>query len=320
MGPDQHNPCEFCQSNPKPVEARHCLLARFWTIIKGLLCTLSALSVPVTCSTMTSAITLPNKPSLETLEERLRERLKAVKRTSFGSEYVAFHASREEVVALAGSDLVNAFRRVILDPVRGLVMLMAPSGGHEITANDLDRFVSCVATLKGLRMEQLRATRWRREDDPRNTGLEADCSFYFGQKALECRQAYARSKEEADAYTFRVPPDLVVEVGVTHESKEKYLSYRDKGVAEFWQLNVRLRKQSRKIVTITFLDLQAEPKPLEIGESLNLPGLAPEHVIRFIRTYSKTALDDYERLEAVRALLNRSALEIREEAIPALHT
>ena len=43
------------------------------------------------------------------MEDRLREQMKDVKRTSLGSEYVAFHASRDEVVALAESDLVNTF-------------------------------------------------------------------------------------------------------------------------------------------------------------------------------------------------------------------
>ena len=75
---------------------------------------------------MSGATTLPANPVTQTIEDKLHEQLKAVKRTSMGSEYVAFHASRDEVIALAESDLVNAFRRVILDPVRGLVMLMSP--------------------------------------------------------------------------------------------------------------------------------------------------------------------------------------------------
>ena len=264
---------------------------------------------------MSSVGILPVNPSLQNMEDRLRERLKEVKRTSLGSEYVAFHASRDEVIALAGSDLVNAFRRVVLDPVRGLVMLMTPSGGHEITSGYMDDFVGSVSTLKGVKTEKLRATRWRRESDPKNTGNEADCSFYFGQKAVDCRQAYARSEAEGDAYTFRVPPDLVVEVGLTHESKEKYLSYRDKGVVEFWQLNIRRRAQ-RRIITTTFLDLQAQPGPLEVDASLNLPELTPAHVTRFIRLQSKRMLDDYERLDVVRRLLEdeTDALEIREEA------
>ena len=262
---------------------------------------------------MCSAPALPTDPSLQGMEDRLRERLKEVKRNSLGSEYVAFHAGRDEVIALAESDLVNAFRRVILDPVRGLVMLMSPSGGHETTSGFMDDFVGCVSTLKGVVTEKLRATRWRRENDPNNTGNEADCSFYFGQKAVDCRQAYARSEEEGDAYTFKAPPDLVVEVGLTHESKEKYLSYRDKGAVEFWQLNIRRRAQ-RRIITATFLDLQAQPGPLEVDASLNLPGLTQAHVTRFMQLRSGKSLDYLEVYEAVRDLLARDALEIREEA------
>ncbi len=158
---------------------------------------------------MCSATALPKDSSLQSVEDRLRKRLKEVKRNSLGSEYVAFHAGRDEVIALAESD-------------------------------------------------------------------------------------------------------LVVEVGLTHESKEKYLSYRDKGAVEFWQLNIRRRAQ-RRIITATFLDLQAQPGPLEVDTSLNLPGLAPAHVIRFIQLRSGKSLDYLEVYEAVRDLLSRDALEIREE-------
>ena len=264
---------------------------------------------------MGGVTTLPTDLSVEMLEDKLRERLKGAKRTSFGSEYLAFHASRDEVVALAQSDMVNTFRRVVLDPVRGLVMLMSPSGGHEITSGDLDRFISSAATLKKIKVDRLGATRWRKENEPKNTGNEADCSFYFAQKAVECREAYARSDAEGDTYTFQAPPDLVVEVGLTHESKEKYLSYRDKGVVEFWQLNARPRKQGRSRVTVTFLDLQTQPKPMEIESSINLPDVTPAHVIRFIRLQSRRLFDHLEVYEAVRSLLEDESgpWEIREE-------
>jgi len=265
---------------------------------------------------MYSATTLPANLDSPNIEDKLREHLKQVKRTSFGSEYVTFRASRDEVAAMAESGLVNAFRRVVLDPGRGLVMLMAPSGRHEWVTGDIDRFVSCVATLQGVRIEQLRNTRWRREYEPKNTGNEADCSFYFGRKALDYVQAHARSEEEGDAYTFRVPADLVVEVGLTHEAKEKRLSYRDKGVVEFWQLNARPRKHRRSLVTVSFLDLQAARKPVAIEASLNLPEVTPAHVIRFMRLRSGKSLNHLEVYEAVRGLLEdeSNALEIREDA------
>ncbi len=265
---------------------------------------------------MNSVTALSTNPFLHSIEDRLREQLKETKQTSLGSEYVAFHASRDEVVALAASDLVSLFRRVVLDPVRGLVMLMSPSAPHDSISGYLDDFVASVSSLKRIETEKLRSTRWRQESDPKNTGNEADCSFYFGRKALDYIDALAQGKEVADAYSFRVPPDLVVEVGITSMSKEKYLSYRDKGAVEFWQLNVRPDKYGRSRVSATFLHLQAKSKPLEIDVSHNLPGITPVHVSRFVRLRTGKSLDYLEVYEAVRSLLEdeASGMVIREEA------
>ena len=265
---------------------------------------------------MNSVATVPAGPALQGLEDKLREQLQTTQRTSFGSEYVAFHTSRDEVIALAECEWVSTFRRVMLDPVRGLVMLMVPSIGHEDVSGDVDDFVSSVATLKGIKARKLRATRWRREEEPKNTGNEADCSFYFGRKAENFVKVSARGRDEADAYSCRVPPDLVVEAGLTHIAREKYLSYRDKGVVEFWQLQAHPRKRGRSVVTVTFLDLQAQPQPLQVDTSLNLPGITPAHVAGFIRKRSGKLLDNYEVLDAVRSLLEdeNSGTMIRENA------
>ena len=57
------------------------------------------------------------------MEDRLREQIKDIKRTSLGSEYVAFHASRDDVVALAESDLVNTFPGLALAHVIRFIQL-----------------------------------------------------------------------------------------------------------------------------------------------------------------------------------------------------
>ena len=69
-------------------------------------------------------------------------------------------------------------------------------------------------------------------------------------------------------------------------------------------------------MTATFLDLQAQPSPLEVDTSINLPDLKPAHVIEFIQRWSKEALSYLEYYEVVRYLLedNKGALRIREEA------
>ena len=59
---------------------------------------------------MGSVAALPANPSLQSAEDRLRERLKETRRTALSSEYVAFHASRDEVIALAKSDNLSELR------------------------------------------------------------------------------------------------------------------------------------------------------------------------------------------------------------------
>lgn len=258
---------------------------------------------------MSAATTLP--PDTETIEDRLREKLKLVKRNSLGSEYVAFRATRSEVLALAESELANAFRRVVLDPVRGLVMLMSPSGSHETISDEIEDFVVSVSLWKGIKTRKMRSSRWRRKTDPKNTGNEADCSFYFGQKAIDYGKAFSDSYSAADAYLERVPADLVVEVAVTHESREKQLSYRDKGVREFWQVDVRSDTPNRK-VTVVFMDLQADRGPHVLDESFNLPDIRPMHVSIAVGLFRHRNLFDYDdRRKAVHALLERGE-EVQE--------
>ncbi len=47
---------------------------------------------------MNSVTALSANPFLRSIEDRLRERLGDMQCTAFGSEYVAFHASRDEAV------------------------------------------------------------------------------------------------------------------------------------------------------------------------------------------------------------------------------
>ncbi len=60
---------------------------------------------------MSDALQLSANPVTQIIEDKLREQLKAVKRTPMGSEYVAFHASSDEVIALA--DRPGALQRFL---------------------------------------------------------------------------------------------------------------------------------------------------------------------------------------------------------------
>ena len=184
-------------------------------------------------------------------------------RSSLGSSYLAFHTDRDTVRTLASMELNQLFRRALLDPLQGLVVFMSPSRTHELIAGDLDRVLDALLAALDMDAVALRATRWRGPSDPKNTGAEADCCFYLGETARKYR-------ELGDAYVH--PPDLVVEIGVTHIDGTKQSVYRRLGVPEYWQIE---REEGGNLRAL-FLDLQAGDYPVEIKKSAVLPMLAPD--------------------------------------------
>ena len=68
------------------------------------------------------------------------------------------------------------------------------------------------------------------------------------------------------------PPDLVVEVEVTHFDARKPAKYAQLGVCEMWQINER-EDASPIQAGIKIISLQAEGGPCEAEESLVLRGL-----------------------------------------------
>ena len=144
-------------------------------------------------------------------------------RTPDGTRLIrAFGLSRIEVAQLAAMDFPNPdlpFRRVSIDPVRGVAVMMAPSRLHERIAVRLDKLAEGLGggvQGGGLRVEQLRGTRWRDREGPQGAGAEADCAFYVGETGQKpTSRAEASGDEPADAFTDRHPPDLVVETSPT---------------------------------------------------------------------------------------------------------
>ena len=214
--------------------------------------------------------TVPGSTPIVGREQHAARDRVTLRKSSVGSKYLAFRADRETVLTFADLQLGQFFRRMVLDPARGLVMLMAPDRVHEDTRGHLERVVDGVAALLELSRVPLGSTRLRRLLDPRNTGAEPDCCFYLGANAVAYRQARARGVEAADRYVLHHPLDLVVEVGVTHEDRSKHDFYRDLGVAEYWQI----RTTDGVDLTVRFRDLQAPQRPL-LSVSKALPGMTP---------------------------------------------
>ena len=189
--------------------------------------------------------------------------------------------SRLEVAQLAAMDFPNPslpFRRVSIDPVRGVAVMMAPSRLHERIAARLDKVAEGLgggARGGGLRVEQLRGTRWRDREGPQGAGAEADCAFYVGKTAEAYIRAEALGDEQADAFTDQHPPDLVVEINVSHTDEGKPAWYRRLGVAELWAVAAG---KSPDWLEVEFLDLQAPDGPAASRESKVIPGARPADV------------------------------------------
>ena len=156
----------------------------------------------------------------------------------------------ETYVALS-DDRRGAVPRMTYD--RGAMELMSPRKEHEKIKTLLGRLVAVFAEVRGIEIESVASTTFRREDLDR--GFEADESYY-----IEHANAI-RAKEEIDL-AIDPPPDLVIEVEITSSAIRKLDLFAAIGVAEVW------RHDGNKL---RLFHLQAGDYK-EMGTSAVLPG------------------------------------------------
>ena len=230
-----------------------------------------------------------------------------------GSTIHCLRADADTIAAVAGLDWNERFRRVCLDPVRGVVTLMAPSPLHESLTQALDHLVEAAAEVLRSTAKGLRSTRLRGEGEPPGTGAEPDCAFYVGKTAVSFVAALAEGDEAAEAFLGRNAPDLVVEVEITHADRGKIEHYTDLGVKEFWRLQGR--KEDSTALRMHFFALARGAPPLSLGASEALPGLTPEDVCEAVGSI-RLSLGLRDRREIVARIVRRrqqASFRLREE-------
>ena len=166
-------------------------------------------------------------------------------------------------------------KRVMIDASAGIITWMSPGTTHEGAAAAADKIVMVAGMILNCPTVDRRGTRWKipggsGKNGPDKIEVEADASFYIGQKAEGFYTARKRGIKAAKTYVGQNPPDLVVEAEVTHFDARKPAHYKKLGAREMWQLTY---DDELDAYEATILDLQAEGGPRPIAQSMILPGL-----------------------------------------------
>ena len=229
-----------------------------------------------------------------------------------GSTVHVLRADADTIAELAAIEWSRHFRRVCLDPVRGIIVLMSPSYPHEDLSQILGDIVDAAGSLISGVTKGLRSTRLRRPSEPPGTGMEPDCAFYVGERARGYFAALDEGDEAEAAFVERTAPDLVVEVEITNADEGKAARYGEMGVREMWRLHGR---KGTKELRVEILALDADTAPRLIEASRVLQGLTPDDVCAAV-TGVRVGQNQDERKDAVARIVRRrqqASVRVREE-------
>jgi Uma2 family endonuclease len=158
-----------------------------------------------------------------------------------------------------------AEQRIYITFDRGRLELMSPSPEHEWWKSLIGRLIEALALERAVAAEALGSTTFKRGDLAK--GLEPDeCYYLRGASGL-------RRKREADL-TRDPPPDLVVEVDITHRAIDREGIYAALGVAEVWRFDGR---------ALTFLLLEPNATYRRADTSAAFPRLHAADLQRFLK-------------------------------------
>jgi Uma2 family endonuclease len=152
--------------------------------------------------------------------------------------------------------------------ISGRLTLLSPTRRHDWYENALGRLVEAVASGFGIEWEASGHSTYRREDV--DAGVEGDKTYYFGANAETMR-----GPVEVDLST-QPPPDLAIEVEVTHRADDSVSVWGRLGVPEVWRLDVDRG-------TLAFGARQADGSYAPAPRSVAFPELEPNDVMTQLR-------------------------------------
>jgi Uma2 family endonuclease len=147
---------------------------------------------------------------------------------------------------------------------QGSLTLVSPTYGHERAIQYLDDLITAVCFELNIDYHATRSTLFR--PPKRESGIEADASYYIANEPA------VRGVTEDIDLTVTPPPDLALEVIVSHGPAQALAIYQELGVPEVWVYWAKKRK-----LEFLQLDEQGEYHPGKVSRSF--PFLTPEDVL-----------------------------------------
>jgi len=143
-----------------------------------------------------------------------------------GEQRVVFHhLSWEAYLQLL--QLLGNHRSSRLTYDQGTLEITMPLEEHEFAVRLLELFVRILVVESGLNLKTMGSTTLNREDLQR--GAEPDNGFYI--------QNHSRVAGRKVDLNQDPPPDLIVEIDITHTDINKFQLYASLGTPEFWRYN-----------------------------------------------------------------------------------
>ncbi|NJP09729.1 MAG: Uma2 family endonuclease [Leptolyngbyaceae cyanobacterium RU_5_1] len=160
----------------------------------------------------------------------------------------------------------------------GVLEITMPLEDHEFSGRLIERFILTLVELMEMRMKTMGSTTMNYPTLKK--GAEPDNAYYIHNQPLV--------KGRNVDFAHDPPPDLVVEVDITHTDIQKNKFYASLGVPEFWRFNGRVWR---------IYQLQADGY-VEVEASPTFPHVPRE------RLYAFLAQAKEDEIEAVQALRN----------------
>jgi len=162
----------------------------------------------------------------------------------------------------------------------GTLEMMSPSEEHEWLKEFIGRLIEMAAYQLDLPIKSTGSTTQRHPNLLR--GLEPDLSYYIQH------ETEVRGRRTVDAIQTR-PPDLVVEVEITHKVIDRLEAYSTLNVPEVW----RYRDE-----TLEFFALGEQGSYTRVDASIALPRITSDDLTRFI-----LMLDEHDENTVLRAFV-----------------